>query len=209
MTTIHEDAAAEALRDFLASEDGAKAFSVYLAGLRTERWSAGYINAIGQTHWHQPERWPLEQIYSFMMVHSLLMDGEVGKVQISTHGEPNADRDRTTNQAALENLPGPFIAHVDPDQHGSDRGDGFLEWTAPIQVEQSLGYPHTDLATGRTAPLVIPKVIPPGQVPLEIGYTLPSKTHDHLLGGRGVARWAYGSRRIHLFVRTRSAKSLL
>ena len=209
MTTVHEDAATDALRDFLSTEDGAKAFSVCTAGLRTGRWSQGYVNAIGQTHWHDPARWPLDQIYSFMMVHSRIMDGEIGKVQISAHGEPSADRERAINQAALENLPGPFVAHVDLDQHGSDRGDGFLAWTAPIQVEQSVGYPHSDLATGHTAPVIITKTLPPGQVPLEIGYTLPSKTHDHLLSGRGVARWAYGSRRIYLFVRTRPAKSLL
>lgn len=209
MSTVHEEAATDALREFLSTEDGARAFSIYTSGLRTKRWSTDYVNAIGQTHWHQPERWPLEQIYSFMMVHSMIMEGDVGKVQISANGEPSADRERATNQAGLHDLLGPFTAWVDPDQNSDDYGDGWLEWNEPIQVEQSVGYAHIDLATGRSAPVILVKTLPPARVPLEIGYTLPSKTHDHLLRFKGVARWAYGSDRLWLFARTRPRKSLL
>jgi hypothetical protein len=209
MTTIHEDASREALRDFLTAEEGGSTFSTYLADLKNGRLAPEYVRAIGQHYRLDPKHWPMEQVYSFMIVHDMLMSGEFGQVQISTHGTPHPDCDRNANQAGLDDLLGPFVARVDPDQNTSDFGDGLLKWNEPIQVEQSMGVCHTDTASGHSSPVIFVKTIPPGRVPLEIGTTTASTTLGHLLRLGGVARWPYGSDRITLFLRTKPAKALL
>jgi hypothetical protein len=208
MTTVHEEAAMVGFREFMSTEDGAKALQVYFAGLKEGRWEADYVQAIGQHAWLEPSQWPMEQVYAFMMVHHMIMDGEIGKVQIGPVSGPSADRDREVNQLAISDLPGPFVATVYRDQKTSEYGDGRLEWAEHIQVEQSTGVPYID-PCGNFAPLIAVKTLPPGGVPLEIGTTHASKTLDHLTRFGGVARWAYGSDRILLFKRTRPARSIL
>lgn len=208
MTTVHEEAAEAGFREFMSTEDGAKALQIYFSGLKEGRWSSDYVDAIGQHAWLKPTQWPMKQVYAFMMVHAMLMDGEVGQVQISTHGGPAADREREQNQRSISDLLGPFVATVDPDQKTSGYGDGWLEWDEPIQVEQSVGVPFIE-PSGHTEPVIKVRTLPPGSVPLEIGTTHASKTLEHLTRFKGLARWSYGSDRIRLFMRTRPRRSLL
>ncbi|MCO6011552.1 hypothetical protein NE236_42035 [Actinoallomurus purpureus] len=208
MTTAHQEAAASAVLDFASDPAGARAMRTYIAGLKAGQWPAAYVNAIGQDSLLDSSRWPMEQMYAFARVHSMLMAGEISQVQISTAGQPAADENRSENQRRLDDLLGPFVATVDPGQGTDVIGDGWLEWTEPIQVEQSMGVPYIDLATGEEAPLLKVATAPPGRVPLEIGTTHASKTFEHLMRMRGVARWPYGSDRIRLFVRTRARRSL-
>ena len=44
----------------------------------------------------------------------------------------------------------------------------------------------------------------PFSVPLEVGYTLPSRTFAHLLTEGAVARWPYDEDQIHLLVDQRA-----
>lgn len=209
MTTVHQEAAEQAALGSATDPEGAAALRDFRDGLKTGRWSLSYVNAIGQDYRLDPDRWPLAQIYAFMRVHSMLMDGEIAQVQISTDGGPVADENRTENQRRLNDLLGPFVAMVDPDQGTDSDGDGHLEWDEPIQVEQSMGVPYIDLATGEQSPLLKVATMPSGRVPLEIGTTFPSKTFEHLARFKGLARWPYGSDCIHLFVRTRPRRSAL
>jgi hypothetical protein len=206
VTTVHQNAAEQAAFDCATTPEGAAALRDYQDGLKAGRWPASYVAAIGQDPHDNPGRWPLAQIYAFMRVHAMLMDGEIAQVQISTDGGPVADENRTENQRRLDDLLGPFVATVNPNQGTDSDGDGHLEWDEPIQVEQSMGVPYIDLATGDEAPLLKVATTPPGRVPLEIGTTFPSKTFEHLTRFKGLARWPYGSDRIHLFVRMRPRK---
>ena len=209
MTTVHQDAAEQAALDCATTPEGAAALRDFQDGLKIGRWPTSYVDAIGQDHRVDPHRWPLGQVFAFMRIHSMLMDGEIAQVQISTDGGPVADENRAENQRRLDDLLGPFVATVDPDQETDAYGDGHLEWDEPIQVEQSMSVPYIVLATGEEAPLLKVATFPPCRVPLEIGTTFPSKTFEHLSRFKGLARWPYGSDRIHLFVRTRARRSAL
>lgn len=202
MGTTHEDAAVALFREMMIYKEGAHALHVHYEGLARDRWTPDYIDAIGQLHRCRHTQWPPEQVASFMMVHHMLMEGEVASVRIGTDGKPGPDKDRVGNQSKLDDLPGPFTAVVDPDQGTSTFGDGTLAWHETIKMEKSLGVPHIDLATDHRAPVEIISDFPPGDVPLEIGTSKPSRTYMHLLNGQGVARWPYGSEYIWLFVPT-------
>jgi hypothetical protein len=208
MSTAHEDAARALFRDYMVSSDGAHALHVYYEGLVQKRWPPDYLDAIGQIHRCNPTAWPPEQVASFMMVHHMLMEGEVASVRIGEVEGPGPDRDRIGNQKKVDNLVGPFVARVDLDQGSSTFGDGTLSWSETIEVEKSLGLPHIDLATDHRGPVEVITHFPPGSVPLEIGVSKPSRTYQHLLHGKGVARWPYGSDRIWLFVRSKRAKAI-
>lgn len=198
MTSVHEDLAQNILDDFMGDADGARAFQVYVAGIRGDRWPDDYREAIHQQHARAP-RWPMEQIAAFAHMHSDLMSGFVAQVQLTTFGAtPEADAERLANAKALNELPRPFIAEVDLAQNGADQ-DGVLRWVEPIQMELSTGTAFYS-PDRKAAPVVKVITVPPGSVPLEIGTTKASNTLFHCRLDRGVARWPYGHDRIRLFV---------
>ena len=198
MSSVHVEMAENLLADFMGTPDGARAFQVYVAGIRDDRWDDFYRESIHQHHWR--EHFPLEQIAAFAHAHSDIMSGRVAQVQLTTFGAtPLRDADRAANAKALAELPRPFIADVDLDQNCAD-SDGHLRWVEPIRVEVSTGIPYSD-PCGHEQPLILVRTIEPGSVPLEIGTTHASNTLFHLRCDRGVARWPYGHDRINLFVK--------
>jgi len=88
MGSAHEDGAQAMLDDFMSDGDGARAFQVYVAGLKEGRWGEDYLDAIHQQHWHG--QWPWPQIAAFAIMHSDLMSGNIAEVQLTTFGSTPA-----------------------------------------------------------------------------------------------------------------------
>jgi hypothetical protein len=196
MSTIHEDAAEEALREWQNDPDGCEILGAYAGGLRTGRWSAEYLDKIGQQDGRTG--WPLAQVVAFAQVHDMLMAGEALVTDVATAGTPHPDRDRYANADGLAGLPGPFTASVDMRQSGAD-DDGWVEWAQSIRADRSVGTPVV-CDCGRMSPVKILDEVRPGRVPLEIGTTKPSSTLLHLRRDGGVARWPYGQRYLTLYL---------
>lgn len=98
------------------------------------------------------------------------------------------DADRQGNAERLQGVPAPFRAHLDMSQNGADC-DGMLSWDRPVNLWRALGVRvvHED---GLYGSLHAPFEVRPWRVPLEVGYTLPSRTAAHLMLEGAVARWA-------------------
>ena len=104
MSSVHVEMAEGLLADFMGTPDGARAFQVYVAGIRDDRWDDFYRESIHQHHWR--EHFPLEQIAAFAHAHSDIMSGRVAQVQLTTFGAtPARDADRAANAKALAELP--------------------------------------------------------------------------------------------------------
>jgi hypothetical protein len=194
---MSEHAAAILLDKLMSDADGISALHLARTGLREDRWGREYAEAIGQSS-RYGAGWPMEQLAAFTMTHALIYGGQAGLVLMQTSGEPQPDREREANAAALAVLPRPFSATVDMRQN-NERGDGVLRWSEPVTVQMATGLIDRR-EDGSTCPLLLHFRIPPGRAPLEIGSTLPSTTFMHLSMDGGVARWPYGYSRIHLFV---------
>ncbi|GHC72270.1 hypothetical protein GCM10007079_05370 [Nocardiopsis terrae] len=196
---MHEDVALDQAKDWLKDPEGQKALINIFEGFMEGRWSQEYIRAIGQDYRLEPRQWPIEQICSFALMHSYLMEGILRSVQIGVGETPSGDRYRVENSDALSNLPRPFRATVDLNQRNGDQ-DGWLEWDEPIYVERSTGVAYFLCPEDVPGPLYLVEKAKPGRVPLEIGTTKASRSVLHVIQDAGVARWPYESERIHLFV---------
>ncbi len=154
------------------------------------------MDSIGQNPW---DGWPMEQVAVFIKIQVMIHTGLVAMVPLSTPRPPLADRERAGNAEALASLPHPFTASVDMYQ-SNEAGDGLLSWSEPIEASLSTGIIGRD-SDGRTRPVPVHFMIPPGSAPLEIGSSLASRTWTHLVMDSGrVARWPYGHSRIRLLV---------
>ncbi|OAH10875.1 hypothetical protein [Streptomyces jeddahensis] len=157
-----------------------------------------FVSWIGQTL-HAPGYWPWEQIACYCRVVGGLVLGEFAKVQIIVGATPGPDADREGNAAKLRGTHPAFRAHLDMQQNGAE-GDGTLSWGDPIGVEKSVGVPF--IADCGKNSVIIEHPVAPASVPLEVGYTKPSRTLLHLKKFGGVARWAYDDDRICLLINT-------
>jgi hypothetical protein len=198
-TSLHKDAAEAELQTFLKDREGINALSVYTRRFQEGSWDQHYLDVVGQYD-RREEGWDsLAQVTAFMLVHHLLMNGNVAEAEVGTRGKrPQSDACREGNASALARVPRPFAAEVDMEQYCGPQ-DGVLSWTTPIEVAASTGVPY--IAPGeRPSPVQVKKLIPPGSVPLEIGTTNASSTLWHLRHDGGVARWPYGHDTIRLWV---------
>ena len=119
----------------------------------------------------------------------LLGTGQVRRFAHPVAATPRPDRHGAENERTLNaGLAGtglPAAVNGSPGQ----TDDGVLTWTIalPLVSKQE--------AEVDAAPEV---AIAPGSAPLEIGYTLPSRTFTHLLTTGAVWRWPYKSERLLL-----------
>jgi len=197
VSTVHERAAQNLCDKVLAEPGGASLIVGFVQGLKEGRWSAPYIDAIGQSFRGGPRTWDPAQIIAFMETHSRICQGKIAQCVIGIGKQPLRDSARQENQATLADLPHPFSAVVSEYQGHGDP-DGLLEWSEAIICDVTTGEVET-LPDGQTRIATEQRILPPGQVPLEIGTTLPSRTLLHMCAG-GVARWPYRSETMRLFV---------
>jgi hypothetical protein len=204
--TIHEESAEELLDGILTHPSAAAMFAATTARLRSGAHDQRYTAWIGQTQ-RRPAYWPRHQVAAYLDVHSRIASGEVAKVQIYVGATPGPDADREGNADKLRRVHRRFRAHLDLTQNGAD-SDGTLSWDAPITLERSAGAAFID-AHGTCHPVIAPYSVHPESVPLEVGYTLPSRTRMHLDMDGAVARWAYGDDRICLLLNVAKLGHLL
>lgn len=197
MSTVHEIAAQNLCEKVLAKPGGVSLITSFVQGLKEGRWSTPYIDAIGQSFRGSPRTWDPAQIIAFMETHSRICRGAVAQCVIGIGKQPLRDNARIENQVILADLPHPFTAVV-PEAQGHGDPDGLLEWSEAIICDVTTGEVET-LPGGQTRIATEQRILPPGQAPLEIGTTLPSRTLLHMCDG-GVARWPYRSETVRLFV---------
>jgi hypothetical protein len=199
VTTIHERAA-RAVLDRMLTDEGTAAV---LARTRRRlaqgtQFDPGYVDAIGQMHRSRPGAWPPHQAAAFLQMHTRTGSGLYAIVRVEVGTAPHADAERDANASALNDLPEPFVADLDLGQKAADE-DGTLHWTQDITAIRCTGVVQL-MNCAAQVPVTMPAVVAPGSIPLEVGTTLPSRTLLHLVEDGGVARWAYGSTDLYLFL---------
>lgn len=165
-------------------------------------YGTGYADALGSSARYSPKRWPLHQHAAFVYLHSLIGAGDVAYTCISAGGTPGPDADREGNAALLAETHPTFEAWLDMEQNGAD-SDGTLSWSEPLKVSRPTGvfyYPSV-CRDAEQSILAYPAMVKPGNAPLEVGDSWPSRTLMHLKQYGSVARWPYGSNLIWLFLR--------
>jgi hypothetical protein len=208
MTTLHEEAAATLLESLMKTKDGIKILAHHHRWLRElkEQGHQDYLDCIGQYHWKGSRDTDSAQLASCYAVHYRLISPYMtSQSAVETRETPHPDARRRENGAILTNLHPPYVAEVYQYQDDPSRGDGILRWTQPIRVLTSTDTSliierRTKTCREKDLILDMMRTLPPGQVPLEIGYTKASKTLFHLLHDGGVARWPYGQQEIRLWV---------
>ncbi|MFD7569973.1 hypothetical protein ACFV6U_05490 [Streptomyces sp. NPDC059810] len=190
--TFHEDAAKDLLDDYLADPAGTALLQdaermLQRASARTEQFSS----LIGQTQ-RSPAYWPRHQVAAFAFVVNELAHGKFVRRRIKVGSTPGPDANREGNAARLCDIKAPFHAQLDLQQNGAD-SDGTFSWEEPITAWRATGVrvlgAHVLHGT-----IHAPYGLKPFSVPLEVGYTLPSRTMAHLLVEGAVARWPYDER---------------
>lgn len=197
MTTAHETAAEELLDDYLSDPERAAAMARLRAGLRSGRYDERFISRIGQTQ-RRAQHWPLHQVAAFTHVVSGLASGVFAKRRIKVGETPGPDADRAGNAARLLGVDKPFRARLDMGQNGAD-SDGSLSWDRPVTLWRAIGVPVYGAHVLHRA-IHAPFDVSSYSVPLEVGYTHPSRTLAHLTVEGAVARWSYGDDEICLIV---------
>lgn len=197
MTTVHESTAAELLADMVTDPDEVAALAQVAEGLRHHRYPASFVAVVGQTR-EQPAYWPPEQTAAFTYVTYRLAHGLIARRRIPVGATPRPDSDREGNAARLSSIARPFAASLDMEQNGAD-SDGILTWGQPVTAWRATGVRILN-AHVQHGTIHAPFDLKPYSVPLEVGYTKPSRTMHHLLTEGAVARWAYDSTAIDLLI---------
>ncbi|ROR38175.1 hypothetical protein [Kitasatospora cineracea] len=123
-----------------------------------------YADAVGMPF---NDAWTDGQVWALAQIHMWICDGLLKVFRVEVGATPGADKDREGNRAKLAaGLPENFTPEVYPGPGHSDAGDGILTW-------------REDHFTWL--------------MPLEIGYTMASRTFIHLHDHGVIARWPYGS----------------
>lgn len=129
----------------------------------------------------------------------LCMDGIVVSTRFHVGVTPDKDAQREPNQKALDRLLSHGArVHVDARQRGM-LADGYVrierDWGASrlTYVDDGDGNGQVRLAVSRAAP-------PADLIFLQIGHTDGTRTYTHLRDHGAVARWAYGSEYLYVFM---------
>lgn len=127
------------------------------------------------------EEYDVFDAHCFLEIWWRIQRHEVAVIPLGPIPPPSNDRNREHNNGAMASLPSPFSGVF---VGGTGDDDGCISWNEPL-----------------TAGEAFPEAIPPGSLPLEVGYTAAWTTLRHWFYGFGVARWPYGSERLYLLIR--------
>ncbi|MFJ3083006.1 hypothetical protein ACIPJG_25075 [Streptomyces halstedii] len=195
--TVHEDAAQVLLRERQADPDSASMLAKMSASLYEGAYNRQLIGWVGQTQ-RDPAYWPPHQVAALMDVLDGLAYGRIVRRRVPIGASPGPDADRQGNAAKLNAVSPPFRVKLDMSQNGADC-DGTLSWDEPVNLWRALGV-RVVHEKGLHGSLHAPFEVRPWRVPLEVGYTLPSRTAAHLMMEGAVARWAYDDNEICLLL---------
>lgn len=185
--THHEKWVLKLLDDLLYSPAAAHALALTRRSLREGRIDGAYVDRIGQTM-RGPRSWPPEQAGAFLRIHTGLTSGEFAQLLVPVGQPPGLDAHRDANRLALSTLHPAFKAELSVSQEHAD-SDGLLWWEQTVTADRSTGVGAEE--QGGIRPITEPSTVEPGAVPLEVGYSLPSRTLQHVMQCGGVARWPY------------------
>lgn len=194
MTSWHELGARKAFLDSLEIHGRSATYDLVELG-RQSQWChdsncfhALEAGIIGQTHTGDE---PLEQLFCRGQLEQLVEIGQLRRKAVPVRAGPERDRERVLNQQSLDAaLAGTvFTAAVAGGPGETD--DGSVAWHSPVTVVSM-----DEAVEGRTGDAVIAA----GSAPLEIGYTMPSRTLMHLYLNGAVWRWPYRTRLLWLLV---------
>ncbi|MFG2400837.1 hypothetical protein [Streptomyces lydicus] len=195
--TVHEDAAQTMLGELQADSEGVAMLAGLSSSLREGAYNRQLIAWVGQTQ-RDPAYWPEHQVAALSHVLDGLAYGRIVRRRIPVGAVPGPDADRQGNAARLRGVEAPFRAQLDMSQNGADC-DGTFSWDKSINLWRSLGV-RVVHEHGLYGSLHAPFEVRPWRVPLEVGYTLPSRTAAHLMLEGAVARWAYEDEEICLLL---------
>ncbi len=154
-----------------------------------------YLDTVFQK-WERFGKYDLYDAWCFAQFHYKLTTGAIARTRVSIGIAPFADNKVDENDLALSNLPFPFSGSF---WGGTQDQDGLIKWNTPILAETSECKGGNDVNIDDD--IIQYWVIPPGILPLEVGYMDCSKSYFYQVSGKqGVARWPYGSRDIHLLL---------
>jgi hypothetical protein len=186
--TVHEDAARVLLEELQGEPVGASMLARMTASLYEGAYSRQLIAWVGQTQ-REPAYWPPHQVAALTHVLDGLAYGRIVRRRIKVGDTPGPDADRQGNGLKLRGVGAPFHVDLNMAQNGADC-DGTLLWNEPVNFWRALGV-RVLHEKGLYGSLHAPFEVRPWSVPLEVGYTLPSRTAAHLMMEGAVARWAY------------------
>jgi hypothetical protein len=180
MSTIVEQAAA----DFLNRHPEWAELAIHVRQkLKAGRYPQDYVDAICQCEL------TLEEVVGFIKVHHLIASGCVWTCMVRAGGQPHGDSAIEENNELLRDLPEPFEAVFEPEVGGSAHSDGLFTIKEPVQMDKNL-----------SMEVRATKLIEPCFMPLEVGQTTATRTWLHLAEDTRLARWAYRSDWIWVFV---------
>jgi hypothetical protein len=182
MPTIHEFAANEAVGKVLENPVEAQCLFEILAKMQSREWGFWQDVIVQKAPWKHYE---LTDAYCFGQVQYLIVQNELITASINLHKKPPSDRRLESINDLLSTLPRSFRGEA---RGGPGDNDGYVAWSNSELFAQ-----ETELGPAR-------EMIPPMRLPLEVGYTLGSKTMHHIWLEKGVARWPYGCERLMLLV---------
>ncbi|MFP5219876.1 MAG: hypothetical protein ACLGIG_09080 [Actinomycetes bacterium] len=198
MSSAHEFGArhgfARAIEDFGAADVYGVVELGRFALWCTEPGCAHHLSnaAIGQTF---KDVEPVEQLWCRGRLEALLANGRVLSMVVDVFEGPVADREVERNQALLNaGLAGTPGRATVWSSSGGRPDDGLIEWVGQLRLAPRDEGAVEEAATRGLTELVLPEL----RAPLEIGYTLPSRTWLHLAQHGAVWRWPYRSTNLFL-----------
>lgn len=178
---------------FLKEPEWAKCLAQYQRKMESGFFPYWYIDSILQSlgrYW----RFDIYDAFCFAVIHTAIKSGDILTAQVDIGVEPFADKRHMVNNRLLQEACEPFWGKFWGDTKDSD---GLFGWRRPVTFGQVL-------LDGS----IYEEVIEPMSIPFEVGYTDGSRSLLHLFTDGGLARWPYGSSRIHLFKTTGSGMNL-
>ena len=151
---------------------------------------ADYLRDVVHQNLYHPQQ---HELYTMVRIYHRIRSGEFAGVRIKVGSAPFRDSALDQNTAMLAKLPHPFRAEVWNGMH--KECDGRVVWDDPLVMDVVSDYNSWELKS---------ITIPPGSVPLEIGFCRPFVLWRHMIPqacDAGFARWPYGHQDIYLYTR--------
>lgn len=190
--SFHDDSVKKIVHDLLETDPpSAECISTYTKLLNEGHFEQKYVELFVQ-QWSGRSKYSIYEGYAFMMLHHHLWQGRIALVYLDCD-EPHDNAMVAENQRILNKLPKSVKARFNPQKGGGADGDGSLQWLKPLIGTLGIHVDTDETAVAQTRIL-------PGQIPLEVGTTMASRTLAHILSDGGVARWPYGHDRITLLI---------
>ena len=195
---------AEEMREVMRDPEWMTVFAEAIGKLQDGFFDEAYQSTIFQ-QWEGRSNLGIEDVYPFVLLHSMIQTGDIAHTKLRVYEEPLADKKVEENNRTLAAALVSLSPRKDDSGNlldckwsgefwgGQDGADGFVEWKGIAKFEV------TD--DGKSGGFLY---FPSGRLPLEVGTTSAAKTYLQLMNG-GVARWPYHQKEITIYKLVRDA----